>query len=102
MCEYVNGNKCKLTKESCPFMYFCNKTLTWKESNTTSKNCKIKEDSVNKPPKGTYKIVFERKGNLYIDVNNEIKVVKNPYSKDEIPEFVKLQKDKLGKWFVKK
>ena len=44
-------------------------------------NCKVKENA--EAPEGYYKVCFEKRGNLYIDVNGHIEIVKNPF--DNVP-----------------
>jgi hypothetical protein len=50
-------------------------------------------------PSGYSKVVFEKKGFLYIDVDNETIKIKNPY--DYTPLYVKLFKSK-GEWKIRK
>ena len=104
MCSYLNKNNCKATNSICPYIYFCNKTLTWKESKTTPKDCKIKIDAENKKNKGRgyYKVIKERKGKLYINIDNEVCILDNPYKNEECPEFVRVSKNKLGEYYIKK
>lgn len=101
LCEYVDKNICKLTKEICPYLYFCNKTLSWKESKNMPTNCKIKGKSVN-IPKGYYAVAFARKGLLYVNIKGVIYPLDNPYKNGEVPNFVKVQKNKQGDWIIKK
>lgn len=100
MCEYINKNNCGITKTACPYMYFCNKTMTWKESKSMPKECNIKSQVV-EIPNGYYPIIFEKKGNLYININGVIEIIKNPF-KDNIPKYVKIYKNKQGNWIIKK
>ena len=41
MCEYVKGNQCLVTKEVCPFVYWCDKIHSYKPSSSMPENCKI-------------------------------------------------------------
>ena len=43
MCEYVKGNRCLISKENCPFVYWCDKIHAYKPSSSMPENCKIKE-----------------------------------------------------------
>lgn len=99
MCEYSNlsNGQCDVTKQICPYLYFCNKKQIYKENSAMPLNCKIKEKV--EIPKGYYKVCFERKGRLYIDVNNIIEIIENPY--DFQPNYVKMAKLKNGKWKIK-
>ena len=62
MCNYVNieEDKCKITKNICPYLYFCNKTKSYKPNASMPSNCKIKQNF--EVPNGCYKVCFERKG----------------------------------------
>lgn len=98
MCENVDLNICKITKQNCPFVYYCYKTNTWKALNSMPKNCKI----INKKkeidlPKGCYPVVFTRKGFLYVEIKGYLYKFKNPF--DNIPNYVKLRKTN-GKWCI--
>ena len=101
MCEYSFENKCKLTNGTCPYVYFCNKTMTWKESNSMPLECKVKAQNVQKQ-NGKYLVAFEKRGYLYINIDGNIEVIKSPYKTGEAPNYVKAQKNKQGKWFIKK
>lgn len=61
------------------------------------KECKI--NSNQDAPKGYNKVLFERKGFLYISNENQTIKIKNPY--DYIPSFVKIFKTK-DEWKIKK
>lgn len=102
MCEYldIEGNKgrCKVTNQICPYAYFCNKTGTWKPSSHMPAKCKVKEQA--DIPKGYYQVCFERKGNLYVDIEGCIQIIPNPF--DNVPLYVKATKLKSGKWRLKK
>lgn len=92
MCNFFKEDgQCSISMTNCPFVYFCTKTNTWKMLKYSK--CKIKESQ--KIPNGYYKVCFERHGNLYIEVDNKIEIVKNPFK--EIPLFVKIFKLKSGK-----
>lgn len=65
--------------------------------NSMPKNCKV-QDSI-KPPKGWYKVRMERKGYLYVDINNQTIKLSNPF--DYVPIFVKISKLKNGSFKIK-
>lgn len=93
MCSFIkDNNQCKITNTQCPFIYYCIKKQIWKPLNGME-NCKVKNQ--NNIPKGYYKVCFERHGNLYIDIDNVIKIVPNPF--ETVPLFVKLIVYKNGK-----
>ena len=97
MCQYAELNKCSITNNDCPFMYFCAKVNDWRPMNSMPKKCKV-QDSI-EPPKGWYKVRMERKGKLYIDVNEQ--TIKIDNSLGFVPVLVKLIKLKSGKWKIK-
>ena len=97
MCQYLKENQCSLLNNVCPWSYYCNKDETWKFKKE-GEYCKIKLNA--DIPKGYYKVCFERKGNLYISINNQIQVIPNPFN--EIPLYVKVYKLKNGQWKLKK
>ena len=100
MCDYViiAEGKCKITKEVCPYVYYCNKLKAYKVNNSIPKDCKIKLNT--ETPSGYYKVCFERKGNLYVSINGYIEIIPNPF--DEVPLYVKAVKLKNGNWRLKK
>ena len=100
MCKYANFNTgiCKISKDVCPYLYFCNKTQVYKESVVMPNNCKIAENF--NVPKNCYKVCLERRGNLYIDVKGNVIIIKNPF--DYTPAYVQLSKLKGDKWKIKK
>lgn len=100
MCNYVNieEGKCKITKNICPYLYFCNKTKSYKPNAFMPSNCKIKQNF--EVPNGCYKVCFERKGKLYVSIDGHIEIIPNPF--DTVPLYVKATKLKTGKWRLKK
>ena len=100
MCNYVNieEGKCKITKNICPYLYFCNKTKSYKPNASMPSNCKIKQNF--ELPNGCYKVCFERKGKLYVSIDGHIEIIPNPF--DTVPLYVKATKLKTGKWRLKK
>lgn len=95
MCKYANMDKgmCDINNDICPFLYFCNKTKKYKQNKFMPKDCKIKEKA--EIPIGYYKVCFERRGNLYISIDEHIEIIENPF--DDIPTYVKVTKLKNGK-----
>ena len=100
MCNYVNieEGKCKITKNICPYLYFCNKTKSYKPNASMPSNCKLKQNF--ELPNGCYKVCFERKGKLYVSIDGHIEIIPNPF--DTVPLYVKATKLKTGKWRLKK
>lgn len=98
MCNYVRKNKCAITNEVCPYMYYCTKRNIWKQSSNMPENCKVKQ--AHSVPKGYYKVLFERRGMLYILIEDQTIPMQNPF--DHVPLFVKLRKSKDGHWFIVK
>ena len=98
MCEYSIENKCKITKENCPFVYWCDKFQMWKPNKYMPKNCKVKQMNVNQY-NGKYKVGFHHNGYLYVNINNEPHKLENPFN--FIPDYVEIEK-KDGVYIVKK
>ena len=99
MCKYIiKGNQCSISKENCPYMFFCNKDLVWKPNNYMPNRCKMM-DKV-EVPEGYCRVREERKGYLYVDINGNTYKVLNPF--DAIPLFVKAKITKTGKITLKK
>lgn len=99
MCSYLNlsNGVCNITNQSCPYTYFCNRTYTIQPSKNIPDNCKIKQNR--ECPIGYYKVCFERRGKLYVQVNEYVELIDNPY--DFVPSFVKLTKLKNGNCKIK-
>lgn len=99
MCEHIDlsAGKCRISKDICPFVYFCNRIKAYKVLSSMPKNCKMKDNLL--IPTGAYKVCFERRGNLYVDMDGKIEVVANPF--DYTPVYVKMTKLKSGKWRIK-
>lgn len=98
MCEYVKENMCLITNDVCPFMYYCDKRSAWMPNKNMPKSCKQKQ--AQEIPKGCYPVREERKGYLYVDVNNQTLKFLNPF--ENIPLYVKLTKSKDGTYRIKK
>lgn len=97
MCEYIkNNNYCSINNQICPYMYFCNIKQIWKPLKTMPTNCKMKQKI--EVPKGFVLVRDERKGYLYLDVDKQTIMLRNPF--DYVPQFVKLTKTKDG-WKIK-
>lgn len=101
MCNFLKLNdkgKCSVLNNQCPYVYFCTQTNSWRENKYFPKSCKVAEKA--EIPKGYYKVCFEKRGNLYIDVDNYIRIIPNPFK--EIPKYVKAYKKRNGEWAIKK
>lgn len=99
MCKYIKEkNICSITQNNCPYMYFCTKKNEWRELNNMPSNCKIKNNA--DIPDGYYKVCFEKRNNLYVDINGHIEIIQNPFN--DVPLYVKAIKLKNGKWRLKK
>lgn len=97
MCNYLNKNICLITNSNCPFVYYCNKIKNWKILSSMPKKCKIQEKI--EIPKGFYKVIMERKGYLYVEINGQTYKILNPF--DNVPLYVKATKLKNGNWKLK-
>lgn len=97
MCNYRKDNYCTITQEKCPWVYWCDKVMTWKELSKMPKECKIATNA--QVPDGYNKVLFERKGFLYVSIENMTIKIKNPYN--YIPQFVKVYKAK-DEWKIRR
>lgn len=97
MCEYADKNTCRISHEVCPWMYLCSQTGTWRPNNYMPSNCKMKQKI--EIPAGYCKVREERKGWLYIDVDEQTIRVKNPF--DHTPLYVRVRKLKSGEYRIK-
>lgn len=98
MCEYTNENKCKITSEVCPYMYFCDRFKTWRASKYMPKECPV--EARYQAPKGYNRVIQERNGYLYIAVDDKTIRLQNPF--DNVPLYVKVYKQKNGQWKLRK
>lgn len=101
MCENVIlNNRCKITQQICPFMYFCERTQIWRANNYMPKNCKVKETQNNAVKhKGKYRVINYRKDFLYVEINDVVYKLKNPF--DFVPDYVDVLK-RNGVYIIKK
>lgn len=98
MCKYVKQNQCTITTNICPYMYFCYKKQCWLPLKSMPKLCKVQEKL--EIPKGYYKVRMERKGYLYIDIDDQTYKILNPF--DDVPLYVKVTRLKNGQFKLKK
>ncbi len=106
MCPYAfyqeeNGVEylfCSKSNDICIYSRFC--TTRNKAIPTESqKYCmlRMKKDI----PVGCYNVRFEKKGKLYVDYENRVICVSNPYN--VVPDYVKIgTRKKTGEFYVKK
>ncbi len=94
MCEYVDQNVCRITKEVCPWMYLCPQTGEWRANNYMPADCKVKRNV--DIPTGYCRVREERKGWLYVDLGEQTIRVKNPF--DHTPLYVRVRKLKSGEY----
>lgn len=90
MCKYRKGNKCLVNNGICPWVSWCDKLQTWKLLKNAPKECKLAKSE--KIPKGYYAVEFERKGILYIRLN-DARIIKLKNIFNYIPQYVKLCKN---------
>lgn len=79
--------KCKRQDGNiCPFVYWCDKIEDWKPLRDTQDTCKLRR--IENIPSNASKVRFEKKGKLYIDHNNQVVVIDNPFN--FVPQYVTL------------
>ena len=89
-----NKRICTILNEICPFQYKCNQINNWRNYDNLEKKCTIynKEREKEYMKQGKYKVLYENRGKLYIELDSETSiVVPNPF-KDDIPLGVDLVK----------
>lgn len=98
MCEYSNfeNGQCKIDNTICPFIYLCSKCNCYRANKAMPTSCKKKE--IKELPKNCYKVCFEKNGNLYIQVDDNIVILPSPF--ENTPLYVKLFKRK-DKWIIR-
>lgn len=98
MCNYRELNKCKVTNDICPWVYWCDKIKAWKILSKAPKQCAVANKS--EIPKGYYEVAFERQGYLYVRTDGAVIKMLNPF--DYVPTIVKAYKTKNGEWKIRK
>lgn len=98
MCAYVDlaNGKCKISKDVCPYTYYCTKVKAYKVSANMPENCSITQSF--ELPKGAYEVCYESHGFLYVNVNGYIEIIKNPF--DFTPPYIKMHKNSKGDWVI--
>lgn len=95
MCQYSyykpNDIKiyCRYTNTICIYPMYCDKINKWKVSNRGEK-CMLKDKELIKIPKGANKVRFEKHNQLYVEYQDMVITIENPY--DYVPYFVYLIK----------
>ena len=90
-----NKRICTILNEICPFQYKCNQINNWRNYDNLEKKCTIynKEREKEYMKQGKYKVLYENRGKLYIELDSETSiVVPNPFDKEDIPKGVDLVK----------
>jgi hypothetical protein len=89
---------CSVTKERCPLVRFCNRLNDYINIDGCT-NCRFVSlgEDIKAESKGLKnKVRFERNGKLYIEVNDQVIVLDNPFS--EVPRYVNVVK--VGDMYV--
>lgn len=85
---------CNIINDICPFQYRCYKINNWCNQDNLDKKCIYYKNEEDKEymKQGKYKVLYENRGKLYIELDSETSiVVNNPFGKD-IPKGVDLIK----------
>lgn len=93
---------CTITNEMCPFQYRCNKINNWCNVDNITRKCTIcrNEDDKEYMEQGKYKVLYEKRGKLYIELDYNTSITTpNPFGSD-IPKGVDLIKVK-DEYYVK-
>ena len=94
MCNYVKENKCLITSQVCPYVYYFDKTRGYKPSSNMPQDCKVKQTA--EIPAGYCRVRDVRKDYLYIDYGEITIKVKNPF--DYTPLYVRVRRMKSGEY----
>ena len=84
LCKKQNG-------KICPFVRWCNNANCWKPLQS-QEICSLRTEY--KIPDGSFKVRFEKKGELYIETNESVVVLKNPFN--FVPKYVALIQENDG------
>ena len=96
--------RCNQTTERCPMVRYCGKVGDIINIDNYERKCRLyieKENSMGITKETPNKVLFEKRGKLYIETNDEIGQVitlDNPF--DEIPKAVKLLKRQNGEYYI--
>ncbi len=96
--------RCNQTTERCPMVRYCGKVGDIINIDNYEKKCRLyieKENSMGITKETPNKVLFEKRGKLYIETNDEIGQVitlDNPF--DEVPKAVKLLKRQNGEYYI--
>ena len=96
---------CNLADYYCGHCYFCSiiNDYKMKDGYTDCPYYKNKEKEMQKSSKTPNKVRFEKRGKLYVELNDELEqvvVVDNPF--EDVPNYVKILKRPDGEYYVKK
>lgn len=94
--DYNGFCHCNKSGDICAFMRRCQNEHRWKPLESMKK-CNLRKE-VNPMPKGMYKVRFELRGNLYVEMGDFVQEIENPY--EYTPDFVDVVRVG-GKYYVK-
>ena len=93
---YNSYCSCNKSNEICPFTRRCSTRMAHVPL-ASMNNCQLRKEE-EMIPTNTNKVRFEKRGKLFIEVENFVIELDNPY--DYIPQYVELIKQK-GEYFIK-
>lgn len=102
MCHYIKIKNimelplCSLDGKICPYVIRCNSEKKWNKIPEMN-NCHIRIGHDNKHGN---KVRFEKQGLLYIEIEDKVITLDNPF--DFVPTHVNLVKTKKGQYQIKK
>jgi len=88
---------CKQTDNICVYQYYCPQVKKYKLNNREG-GCIMYNKEKKTLNKNQYNVRFEKRGILFVEIDNYVQEFKNPY--DYIPESVELARVN-GEWFIK-
>lgn len=89
--DYFGFCQCSQRGDICPFMRRCSLEHKWLPLATMDKcNVRLENNAMSRLMKDEYKVLFESKGMLYVEYNDNVFKFSNPF--DDVPEKVQLIK----------
>lgn len=92
---------CKIINDICPFQYRCYKINNWRNQDNLDKKCIYYKNEEDKSymKQGEYKVLYEKRGMLYIELNHDTSIViPNPFN--NVPSGVDVVKIK-DEYYIK-
>ena len=91
---------CKLTTKPCIYRKYCKKTGTFIHLDDWSE-CFLRNDELERDiPSGSYFVRFEKKGYLYVEINDKIVKIKNTLNGGKVDNYIYLKEVGNGEYSI--